>query len=328
MKRISALLLFASMLVACSSGSEKVLSASNGRINDVKIILQKTIWEGNVGDALREVLAAPVDGLPQEEPLFTLNQIEPEIFTGFMRKNRNYLRVEKSDTSAVMVQHNVWAAPQTEIVIKGSSQQKIAELIKENGNQIVTAFRNQELYEKQRRIKKSLKKDDSITKTFGIDFNFPTAYRYAKQEPNFFWMRKNLKSGDMNITIYEVPLKTLDRDEHKVARLVRMRDSIGGKNIPVDNGRFITERAYTPYVFETEIDGHFAYETKGTWEVDGRYMAGPFVNYAIRDEANDRYLVVEGFIFSPSVEKRDNVFELEAIIKSLKFINSESVKTP
>ena len=47
-------------------------------------------------------------------------------------------------------------------------------------------------------------------------------------------------------------------------------------------------------------------------------MAGPFVNYAIEDKVNNRYLVAEGYVYAPSVDKREYVFELEAIIKSIK----------
>ena len=46
-------------------------------------------------------------------------------------------------------------------------------------------------------------------------------------------------------------------------------------------------------------------------------MSGPFINYWIQDTLNNRYLVAEGFVFAPSVQKRDYVFELEAIIQSI-----------
>ena len=47
-------------------------------------------------------------------------------------------------------------------------------------------------------------------------------------------------------------------------------------------------------------------------------MGGPFVNYAIEDKVNNRYLVAEGYVYAPSLDKREYVFELEAIIKSIK----------
>jgi hypothetical protein len=130
---------------------------------------------------------------------------------------------------------------------------------------------------------------------------------------------KNLQSGTTNIIIYEVPLKTIQRDSNTIASIIAMRDRIGLKKMPVeDDGEFITEEAYAPYLFESSIDGKFAYETKGTWEVRNQYMAGPFVNYVILDEKNDRYLVMEGFTHAPSVAKRDLQFELESILKSAK----------
>ena len=59
---------------------------------------------------------------------------------------------------------------------------------------------------------------------------------------------------------------------------------------------------------------------RGTREVKNKFMAGPFVNYAIEDKANNRLLVLEGFVFAPSISKRDYIFELEAMIKSAKLL--------
>jgi len=53
-------------------------------------------------------------------------------------------------------------------------------------------------------------------------------------------------------------------------------------------------------------------------------MAGPFLNYIIQDTLNQRNIVLEGFVFSPSSKKREMVFELEAIFKSLKIIKQKN----
>ncbi len=317
-KKIYFVLLATFILTSCTQGDGKrILSESVGNINNVKVVISKEQWQGTIGDALRDILADPVYGLPREEPKFSIDQIPPEAFSDFLLKNRIYVQIKAADSATVTVVKDKYARPQTGVIITGSSQTEIANLIIDNEEMIVRALKDQELIANQRRIKKALKSTDSLQKTFGVRVNFPTAYRYAEQRPDFFWMRKDLKrSGNMNITVYEVPLKAIDKDTLTIKNIIRMRDSIGGKKIPVDDGRFITERAFSPYLQETEIDGKFAYETKGTWEVDGRYMAGPFVNYAVRDEENDRYLILEGFIFSPSQDQRDNMFELESILKS------------
>lgn len=317
MKKLLAIILCIGVFISCEDKPKKrTLSSSSGIVNTVKVVVEKEQWQGLTGDAIRKVLAVPVYGLPREEPSFGIDQIEPEAFTGFQKESRIFLRLSKGDVG-VKIEKDLYASPQTGITITGNNALEMAQAIIEKRQEILDAFKAQELAENQRRIRLSLKKTDSLKARFGVNLKFPTAYKYEKEGKDFFWMRKELKrNGNMNLTVYEVPLKTIDRDTFTIARIVRMRDSIAGNNIPVGEGRFQTERAFSPYLSKTEIDGHFAWETKGTWDIQGRFRAGPFLNYAIKDEKNERYVILEGFIYSPSQDQRDNMLELEAILRS------------
>jgi hypothetical protein len=135
------------------------------------------------------------------------------------------------------------------------------------------------------------------------------------------WIRKETHSGNASLMIYEVPIAQLHNENEVIQNIVAMRDTIG-KNIEgtLPNTFMVTEAAYAPYFFEIYLTGIKTYETKGTWELKNDYMGGPFINYAILDEANNRFLVIEGFCYNPSSSKRDLMFELEAIIKSVAFI--------
>ena len=53
----------------------------------------------------------------------------------------------------------------------------------------------------------------------------------------------------------------------------------------------ITERAYLPYYYKTKVNNLDAILTKGTWEVQNDFMAGPYVNYIIKDTVNKRNIV-------------------------------------
>ena len=46
-------------------------------------------------------------------------------------------------------------------------------------------------------------------------------------------------------------------------------------------------------------------------------MAGPFLTYILNDETHNRKLVIEGFTFAPNTQKRDYMFELEAILRTI-----------
>jgi hypothetical protein len=104
--------------------------------------------------------------------------------------------------------------------------------------------------------------------------------------------------------------------------IVRTRDSIGRKYIhgSAPGTRMLTEEAYSPYFSKTTLAERKTYETKGTWQMKNDFMSGPFINYTIFDKPNKRILVLEGFCYAPSKEKRDLMFELESIIKSVQFL--------
>jgi len=324
MKNFVFLSLFISLLfTGCQDSESKkpiLLATSSGNINNISVVIENEMWEGSIGEALRKSLAAPVDGLPQEEPIFSLNQMPPEAFSGFVRKNRLFVKIEKGEAGRFKIFNDPFAHPQKGVVITGKDSDEIIEQINKNSDEIIETLRKTEIKEKQRRINKSLKEDEKLKNTLGVSLKFPTAYRYALESEEFFWLRKDIPKGNMEILVYAVPLNQIDRDTSVIANIIKMRDSIGKEYIhgAIEGRYMITEEAYAPYLFESEVDGKFAYETKGTWEMKSAFMAGPFINYAIKDSVNNRYIILEGFTFAPATAKRDNMFELEAILKSAK----------
>ena len=123
----------------------------------------------------------------------------------------------------------------------------------------------------------------------------------------------------MNLIAYTIPISRLSGNIKK--HIPQIRDSIGKAFIPgrLKGSYMITEKAYRPYYYKTKKDGRLAYLTKGTWEVANDYMAGPFVNYMIKDTLRKRWMVIEGFVFAPATSKRDQMFELITILDSVSF---------
>ena len=310
------------VFTSCNEGGKKdksLVPNSVGNINSLQIITPNDLWNGEVGEAIRNNFAAPTDGLPQDEPLFSMNQMPPDAFSGFARSNRLFLYVVLGDEDKVSIATDEYAKPQAGAIIKATSKEKLVELINSNASKIIETFYTSEIEERQRRTSVSLMKLDSLKNVMGVSLKVPSAYRIAKATDSFFWLRKDLKDGTTNVLVYTVPLTMIKNDSTAVGDIIKIRDSIGSRLLPVeDDGYFITEDAYAPYLFKTKIDGKFAYETKGTWEVKDAWMGGPFVNYAIKDDKNNRYLILEGFTYAPAAAKRDLQFELESILNSAK----------
>tara|TARA_R110002012_G_scaffold283090_2_gene473183 strand:- start:130374 stop:131312 length:939 start_codon:yes stop_codon:yes gene_type:complete len=311
-------------MTSCNEGkssNKRILSQSSGKINNLSVVIDNDLWEGEIGETIRSILAAPVHGLPQDEPLFILSQLPPVVFTGFAQQSRIVLKIEKSDSSNVKIANNLFARPQRVVVVSGKSNDIISQQLRDNAEQIVMALKNEEIKEQQRRIKLSVHENNTIKEKLGITIKFPSAYRIATEDGKFYWIRKDITTGTTNILLYELPYNGIKDNDSVVSQIIKMRDSIGKVHIPgpLDGSFMITEDAYTPFLAKTTINDKPAIETRGIWDVKNAFMSGPFVNYVIDDKANNRLLVIEGFAFAPSVEKRDYMFELEAIIKSIDF---------
>jgi hypothetical protein len=323
MKKLFAFWLVIFFFTACEQSEKKPnLKDSSGKLNSVLVIMDNQLWSGEVGDSLRNKLAAPVDGLPQEEPLLSINQSNSKAFDGFMTSARNIIIVQRDRETAFEIKRDVYAKPQQIIYLNAKNIPEIIEVLEQNAPKMIQSIKDLEIRENQRRISKSLMDDSKIKKKFNISLNMASAYKFIIEDEKFLWIRKELPSGNNSLLIYEVPLEFIDTDTNAVEAIVRMRDSIGKKHIEgtLPGTHMITEASYAPYFFNIELQGRKTYETKGTWELKNDFMAGPFINYAIRDEKNNRYIVLEGFCYNPSSSKRDLMFELEAVIKSVKFL--------
>lgn len=326
MKKLAVLTFVALSFLSCKESSKEeakaILSESNGKINNVSIIIDDNLWNGEIGDSIRKKFAAPVDGLQNEEPLFSLNQYPTKVFEGFVRKSRNIIIVKKDKEAGFASNTNKFAKPQNVFFISGTDTEDVLKVIEEKSAEIIQSIKASEIIENQVRMKKSLVPDNQVQSKFGVSLQIGFGYKYDMVKDNFIWLRKEFTSGYNSILIYEVPISTIEKDTNIIANITAMRDEIGKANIhgTLPNTWMITEAAYAPYLFDVTVAGKKTYLTKGTWELKNDYMAGPFVNYAIKDTKNNRYLILEGFTYNPSKSKRDLVFELEAIIQSVKFL--------
>lgn len=321
MKFFINIILISLVLISCKENASKKVykSQSSGNINSLLVVVDNDLWSTSVGESIRRYIGAEVYGLPQVEPQFDLRQVPRSVFSDFVRMNRTVLKVQLSDEQGVKFYSDPYAKPQKMVVVSGPSRQILAELIEQNASQIISVFKNEELKERQRRTRKSLFNTAAIEKGLGLKLEIPSVYRIAKNEDDFFWIRRDTKTGIINILLYSVALQEFKTTEAFSQRVIQLRDSVAQQHIPgPTEGNFMTtETAYTPFSFFTELANTKVLETRSLWKVEGAFMSGPFVNYSFIDTKNNRLLVAEGFVYAPSEPKRDYVFELEAIIKSI-----------
>jgi hypothetical protein len=323
MNKAHFLLLFVSLvLFSCQKKNDNLHRKTTGKINTISVIIDDQLWNGEIGDSIRNKFASPVVGLPQEEPLFSINQYPVKLLEGFMTDSRTIIVVKKEEQNKFEIRKNQYASPQNVFHISGKTGTDIIACLEENAPQMIRLIKDMEIAESQRINSQSLRNPKVIANKFHIALKIPSTYAYVLHKSNLLWLKKEINGGSTSLLIYQVPIDYLKNDSDLISKIIKMRDSVGNLYISGTEPKtsMITEEAYSPYFSRIHIDGKEAYETKGTWELKNDFMGGPFINYAIIDEDYNRVLVLEGFCYAPSKDKRDLMHELESIIKSVKIV--------
>ncbi len=318
LKRIAFTIFSIVLFASCAKSDTVTLVSSTGRINHVLIVMNDEDWQGKVGDALKNIIGEPVKGLPQEENQFSVTQVDPFTFNSLFKRNRNILFVGLDKEENFYTNHDVHASPQTTVTILSKDKEALVENIRSHADEIIDIFKKNDLALYQRKITKDFHDPETIEtlNSLGVSMKIPFEYKKVEDSGQFLWYRNTFERGLLNIIAYEVPVFD---EPYTMASLVSFRDSIGKSYIPgqFDNTYMRTEPQFTPITSKVTFNDINAIESRGLWFVEGDYMGGPFISYTIEDKENERLIVVEGFSYSPSSKKRDVVFELEAILKTL-----------
>lgn len=325
MKNIIVFLLFVLFSInSCNSKADKskaFIPDSSGNLNHISVIMPTSDWKGQLGKSVRDNLSKAYEGLPFDEPQFSLDYLNPKVFSGFARQSRNIIWFQKDSIPRFQLANDQFSRPQIVGLVTGEDSEVQQFFFEENLALFTQTISENERKEKLRRINKSPTKDKNLKRRFGYNLVYPSVYKVVKDTSNFIWIQKQIQKGHLNIIAYEI-FDSISVNNFNT-KILNIRDSIGKLYIPgrISGSYMITERAYQPYFYKVELDGKKGYLTKGTWEVANDFMAGPFVNYMIKDSLTKNWMVIEGFTFAPSMNKRDYMFELNTIITTIKKVN-------
>ena len=279
-------------------------------------------WDSRLGEDVRNIIGDIYQGLPVDEPNFKFFHISPKQFSGFSRHSRNIVYFQNDTINKFTIYKDLYAKPQLFFLIQGEGEDILTNYLTENKSLIINTIKDGERREKISRIKKSPSKSNVLSERVGISLIYPSVYKKVKDTFNFVWLEKQILKGTLNIISYRLPESSLS-DSPKLNEIIRIRDSIGQLYIPGRLGGtyMITEQDYKPYFYKLNMDKKTIFQTKGIWEVKNDFMGGPFINYLLKDNKTNEWIIVEGFAFAPSVSKREYMFELNTILSTISINN-------
>ena len=328
MRNLLCLLALAILMCSCSSDGEKkrVIVASKGLPSELLLVVDKPLWESDVKDTINSIIEAQVPGLMQAEKMFRVTRVFSKDYapTHTTFHSQLFVKVDKTlDKPLMGTRRNEYAKPQVELVVAAPSVEALRQYLSLNGERIkeILADAQIEMRVELLRKKYSKKVNDDLKEVLGMTVCAPEHMKATKKGENFLWGGTNLLEKDLNLVVY-----TYDwhgEDIADVKHFASKRDSVMKKNIPGEReGQWmqtVREKEQPLVLCKARVlDGHNVLEARGLWEMRNGALGGPFVSISRIDTTAGKVIVGEGFVYSPSSDKRDLVRQMEATLRTLK----------
>lgn len=353
-KNISLLLALVMYMSCASDLTDKLAPTPNsyGKVNELVLVADKSVWEGPVGDTIRYYLSSAYIILPQPEPVLDLRFYEPKDMRAVPgRKNfRSYLfvgdlgdadspttkmikddigseavyRTESDPSFNISVGNNKWAKNQLLIYQFAKNQDALMENIRKNAATILKRINKHDNEVVEANIYQggvNAKLVSLVQVKMGVNLKVPYDYELSMNDSinNVLWLRKETDFSSSSIFIRKFPYK----DQSQLAKegIKEQLNELGKYVSSEIEGTYkrINDVDLPMYASNLQLDGKFVTETRGIWELEGDYMGGPFMSYSILNPEKNEVLLVEGFVHAPGKEKRDYMQQLKHIFGTLRF---------
>lgn len=333
MKYITRILAFAACLLslaACKNDKKgRLLPNVSGKAGEVLVVIDRAQWEGNLGTAIRSVLADDCPYLAQREPLFTLSNVPTGTFNSMFKMHRNILivNINPQNQSTGMVYHsNEWAQPQVVAQINAYDEDGALALFQENSAQVSEYF---EQAERDRIISNAKLFEESalrapVEKVTGGILHCPSGYKVRKATDSFVWIADEKQYVQQYVLVYKYPVPGTE-GVFTLDNIIAARNSILQENVPgmYDGSYMTTSTAIEPSMRYLRFHGREFVETRGFWEVHGDFMGGPFVSHSFYSPDGKDIIVLEAFVYAPKYDKRQYLRQVESLLYSFEWKKDE-----
>ena len=315
-------------LVACGPDktAEKRLVRSVGLPSELLLVTDAQVWQSDLSDSLTQLLCGPVPGLTQAEPFFRLTRIlsqhyKPK-FSTFHSKL--FVRIDPSLRRPLMgLDRDVVARPQIEVTVAAPTLDALRAYLSEYGPRARQLLADAQIDMRAAQLsrKPNRRISSELDSLLGLTIDAPTELCATKRRDHFLWAGTNRNERDLNLVVYTYPW---DGSEVLTPEnFVHRRDSVMQAHIPGSEPDqwMATTRVDGRPVLLSEMrlmDGRRVQQVRGLWEMRNAALGGPFVALASVDTAQQRVVVAEGFVYSPSTDKRDLLRTLEASLRTLR----------
>ncbi len=328
-----------------SSPFSSVLPSSTGAADEIMFILPDNLNTSATKNAINQEFNKIYRVLPQQETIFNISKVDYSIVNSLMYRFRNIVLIANTDQETpilamakdilsekqfedlkngkqqTFILKNIWSKPQNVIFIFGTDVDDLQANLAASSPGIIkhVTQTDLEVYKKIAYINGvNGKLNEQWLEYYNLTLDIPSEYKIAENEGSFVSLRKDIPKG--MIFIY------FDVINYSGA----VPDANYGITLRNERGKYVSSSAPDSYMSTDSTlgfittkavkDNVIKYETSGLWRMENDFMGGPFINQYIIDEANNRVIMLDGFIFAPGENKKKRYMrQLEGIFSTLNF---------
>lgn len=319
MKNILLLFVCLVLFASCNREVKKVLPSSSGTHNELMLVIDESLWRGDLGELIRNRLETSVDGLPNPEPLFIIHQVDIQAFGDFFERYKSIVQFAiLPDSTSFTTSYNEWASPQFVASFIAPSKVALAQLFQEKKEILIQKLQAHDQSILVNRMRKSAYSvlPKGVTDMGISAMVLPDAFKETQQKEDLVILYAQYRESNRAIFIHSRPLND---NIAPGSDMISVRDTLLKYNFegPSQGSYPGTEMRVPPSLNPTTIDGKMAFELRGLWRTFNDFMGGAFLSYAIYDEDHQRIVTVESFMFGPTAKKYKVMQELEATLRSV-----------
>ena len=278
------------LVVGCRVESSPETRSTAGKDYQVVVLCDNDIWEGDVADAVCDLLEEDIPGLVRPQGYFDIvKQVPSNEATEFDKKYGIVLSVKVSPSNeapSYKVATNTYAQPQIIITIEASTTAQAVEFIKANTEELrevmIASEREEYLKGAKRKPAKQLMED--FTQATGYTMLIPANFSKANPaDETLTWYIRDYKNKAQYIFAFnteynaEAGVQSVSAD---IVNAINAKfNTIASKDV---NGSRMQINTYRDIVADiVEVNNCKLLELRGCWEVSTDYMGGSFTAYTI-----------------------------------------------
>ena len=340
---ILSILLLSVIISACGGDYRQ---RASGQPSEIVVAMDSSRIEGPIGQALNDTYGEYITTMPRREPLYDVrfrdfkSQAELEniqksrnlIFAGTLDEDTNigmFLRSILSEDVQNRVRNGElreislrdrWYRDQWIVIYTGTDEQEIAQRIRNGSRGQLNALYDMELArwteEVYRRGEQPLLAD-TLMMEHGFKIRVQHDYERGIDTTDFVSLRRYLPENDRWIWFHWIDgVENFDAVTEEWIHAKRdslLEIYIRGTR---EDAFTRTDRRRSMETRSIQINGKPTYESKGMWVMNDFSMGGPFINYTIYDETQQRIYFMEFGQFSPRYRQRRFLYQFEAIART------------